>query len=399
MATLVIATQGTLGDHLPYFALGRLLQARGHQVRMAVNPAMLTLAAESGLNAMPCGILMGETEARRGATDWDELQYSIAEQIPQWQAFCKREIPLAFAQLCEICVDADILICAYQRHTLAALTAARTGIAWLTTSLMPALHYAPPPPERAALGHALAHTLAEITTELNVTPNWNQPAQTGRAILAASPHFSQVSAAHAFYTQTGFWFYDDLNHIIEQHHTDLHAFLQRYPEPLVLSFSSLPLQHPARVLALHARAAAQLGRGLIVQRGWANFTAEYLPDDCDSNAVFFSDFLPHNGLLKQAAAVIHHGGIGTIANAIRQGCPMLVEPYGNDQFFNARQIVAHGIGAAAHPHKITIDGLIRLLERKVLTPHCRANVQNLAVKINAEQGLQTACELIEQWFC
>jgi UDP:flavonoid glycosyltransferase YjiC (YdhE family) len=397
MTTLVIATQGTLGDHLPYFALGRLLQARGHQVRMAVNPAMLTLAAESGLTAVPCGILMGETEARRGATDWDELQYSIAEQIPQWQAFCRREIPLAFAQLCEICADADVLICAYQRHTLAALTAARTGIAWLTTSLMPALHCAPPSPERAALGEALTHTLAEIITELGVTPNWEQPAQRKQAILAASPHFSSVSAAHAFYTQTGFWFYDDL-HQKTQNHTDLYAFLQRYPEPLVLSFSSLPLQHPAEVLALHVRAAAQLGRGLVVQRGWANFHADLLPDDCDNNAVFFSDFLPHPWLFSRAAAVIHHGGIGTIANAIRQSCPMLVEPYGNDQFFNARQIVAHGIGAAAHPHKITVNGLIRLLEQKVLTPHCRAQVQDLAVKINAENGLQMACERIEKWF-
>ncbi len=394
MASLVIAAQGTLGDHLPYVALGAFLQARGHRVRMAVNPAMLALATEAGLTAVPCGLRMGAAEARRGAADWDQFAQPVAEQIPAWQAFYKRDIPLAFAQLCEACADADVLICGYQRHTLGALTAARTGIAWLATSLMPALHCAPPLPGHAVLAQALGQTLDELAAELGVTPNWNHAAQSGRAILAASSQFAQVNAANAFYTQTGFWFYDP-PHAPD---ADLQAFLRRYPEPLVLSFSSLPLQDAAAVLAVHVRAAAKLGRGLLVQRGWADFSAALLPEDCDADAVWFGEFLPHDWLFPRVAAVIHHGGIGTLARALRRGCPMLVEPYGNDQFFNARQVLAHGIGAAAHPHKITADGLARILEHKVLSPDCRANAQRLSAAIGAEQGLLAASELIETWF-
>ncbi len=46
---------------------------------------------------------------------------------------------------------------------------------------------------------------------------------------------------------------------------------------------------------------------------------------------------------------------------------MLVEPYGNGQFFNAKRVVTLNLGAAVHPKKITPDGLAKILETKVLT--------------------------------
>ncbi len=39
------------------------------------------------------------------------------------------------------------------------------------------------------------------------------------------------------------------------------------------------------------------------------------------------------------------------------GEPMLIEPYGNDQYFNAGRAVKLGIGAAAHPHWLTAEAL------------------------------------------
>jgi len=396
MATLVIAAQGTLGDHLPYIALGKRLQARGHTVRLAVNPAQTALAAGVGLETVPCGVRMGEAEARRGAADWNQWQPAAEAEIANWQGFFRREIPPAFAQLSAACAEADGLICGYQRHALGVLVAANTGIPWLATSVMPALHCAPPLPVQATLARALGLIWDEFAAAWGLQPRWDEPARSGKALLAASAHFATVNAANRFYTQTGFWF--DAEEPSWQPEAALADFFRRFPAPLVLSFSSLPLQNPAEVLALHVRAAAQLGSGLIVQRGWADFNPAMLPDDCDPSAVWFADFIPHDGLFARAAAVIHHGGIGTIARALRQGCPMLVEPYGNDQFFNAQQVLLHQVGAAAHPAKISADGLARILERKVLTAHCRDNARMLGKKIRAENGLDTACDLIEEWF-
>ncbi len=65
MARIVVTTAGTLGDFAPFRALGRRLKARGHEVVMAINPAMLPLAADAGLEALGCGPSFGPAEARR----------------------------------------------------------------------------------------------------------------------------------------------------------------------------------------------------------------------------------------------------------------------------------------------------------------------------------------------
>jgi UDP:flavonoid glycosyltransferase YjiC (YdhE family) len=150
----------------------------------------------------------------------------------------------------------------------------------------------------------------------------------------------------------------------------------------------------SKVLELHVQAATKLGRGLLVHRGWANFNESMLSDRCDGNSVMFVDFIPQDWLFSQAGAVIHHGGIGTIARALKNDCPMLVEPYGNDQFFNAKRVVGLKVGVAVHPKKITPDGLAKILETKVLTDECKKNTQDLGAKIRAENGLKTACDLI-----
>jgi UDP:flavonoid glycosyltransferase YjiC (YdhE family) len=75
---------------------------------------------------------------------------------------------------------------------------------------------------------------------------------------------------------------------------------------------------------------------------------------------------------------------------------MLVEPYGNDQFFNAWRVRVLGVGAAMHPHKLTVTGLTRVLDEKVLTAEVRQHALELGARLQAEDGLTVACDLIEQ---
>src|SRR5215467_8844963 len=66
MARLVLSSTGTWGDFLPFIALGRRLRARGHHVRLAVNPTVVRTALEAGLDAVPCGRSYGEAVRRGG---------------------------------------------------------------------------------------------------------------------------------------------------------------------------------------------------------------------------------------------------------------------------------------------------------------------------------------------
>jgi UDP:flavonoid glycosyltransferase YjiC (YdhE family) len=406
MATLLVTTAGTLGDHLPYIALAQGLQRRGHRVRLAVNSAIHPWVKAAGLEALECGLPMDETLARRAAADWDEWQPHPdpwPRRLAQAEAYLSREIPLCHQQLLAASADADLLICGLQRHLQGALLAQRRGLPWIASSVMPAAHCAEQGSQLGGryllfsrLGPAVEGIVAGLGLRLpreGAGPAEAGDAPQGPALLAASPHFATPNAANAHYRPCGFWFHDQ-----EGWRPDpaLERFLARWPRPLVLSFSSQPLLDPGAVLALHLGAAARLGRGLLVQRGWADFTAERLPHGHDPDAVLFTDFIPQGWLFQRAGAVIHHGGIGTIARALRHGCPMLVEPYGNDQFFNAKRVVALGVGAAANPSKLTPDGLARLLEGKVLTPDRAQRAAALGERLAAEDGVGTACDWIEE---
>jgi len=73
-----------------------------------------------------------------------------------------------------------------------------------------------------------------------------------------------------------------------------------------------------------------------------------------------------------------------------------LEPLGNDQFFNARRVLAQGVGAAMHPHKLTVTGLTRILAEKVLIPEVEQRARGVAEQLRTEDGLTVACDLIEQ---
>ena len=78
-----------------------------------------------------------------------------------------------------------------------------------------------------------------------------------------------------------------------------------------------PVARPAAIVKEHLEAARILGRPLLVQRGWSEFDAGHLSEGVDPDQVMFADFLPQDWLFPRAAAVIHHGGIGTTARALR----------------------------------------------------------------------------------
>ena len=51
----------------------------------------------------------------------------------------------------------------------------------------------------------------------------------------------------------------------------------------------------------------------------------------------------HAQLFPRAAAVVHQGGVGTTAQALRAGVPMLVVPFAHDQPDNAARVRRLGV--------------------------------------------------------
>ncbi len=84
-----------------------------------------------------------------------------------------------------------------------------------------------------------------------------------------------------------------------------------------------------------------------------------------------------------------------MGRALKNGCPILVEPYGNDQFYNAKRVLELAVGAAAHPFRSNARSIARLLEERVLTRACKRNAETLKERMAGEDGLRTACDHIE----
>jgi mannosyltransferase OCH1-like enzyme/UDP:flavonoid glycosyltransferase YjiC (YdhE family)/glycosyltransferase involved in cell wall biosynthesis len=416
MAAIVLYTSGTMGDHLPYIALGQTLKSRGHQVRLVINQAMHAFAQRAGLEAVAItDIERGPEEARENAWAWDHWNYPRDRLHPKASILDADLYVTQVRGLIAACRDADVLI-ATSIRTHGYLAATALGMPWLTASMNPFSFWIPAAAEeRQALLQArrneyerLKELVAYTYSQLGVN-NETPPFSLGwlwarHVLLASSPHFSlpnlkQLQPRNSI-DLTGFWFYQDPDWEGWQPEERLRRFCEPddpTQRPIALTFSSQPLENPKEILNKHAQAAAQLGRPLLVQRGWAGFSEDDLGPEIDPAMVMFADYLPHDWLFARAACAIQHGGIGTIARALLQGCPLLIEPFGNDQVYNATRVTDLGVGFATHPFYTTIDDLVQILGQKILSQEYRQRTQELGAKIRAENGLETACEYIERF--
>ncbi len=64
-------------------------------------------------------------------------------------------------------------------------------------------------------------------------------------------------------------------------------------------------------------------------------------------------FLPHGPLLREAACVVCHGGMGITQKALAAGVPVCVVPFGRDQLEVARHVEEAGAGTRLAPRRLT----------------------------------------------
>ncbi|MEU4512308.1 nucleotide disphospho-sugar-binding domain-containing protein [Nonomuraea wenchangensis] len=96
----------------------------------------------------------------------------------------------------------------------------------------------------------------------------------------------------------------------------------------------------------------------------------------------------HEWLLPRVAMAVHHGGIGTVAAALRAGVPQVVRPFLGDQPFWAGRLHHLGVAPAPVPgRRLTPAALASAIETAAaLAPAARV----LAAKARAEDGVATA---------
>ena len=170
---------------------------------------------------------------------------------------------------------------------------------------------------------------------------------------------------------------------------DLAAFLQAGPPPLVFTHGTGNTQ--AAAYFRHALAAAQeLGRRALFLTPHRDQVPASLP-----SSMLWQDYVPLARLLPQAAALVHHGGIGTTAEALRAGTPQLVVPLAHDQFDNAARVTALGVGASLTAARLNEARLVRALGGLLAQPGLAERTRAVAGRFVAGEGMARVCAALE----
>ena len=172
----------------------------------------------------------------------------------------------------------------------------------------------------------------------------------------------------------------------------LEQFLRAGGAPVVLTPGSGNRQ-ARRWLERALDGVRRLGRRAVVLTAHREQVPAPLPAD-----VLWLPYVPLAALLPHAAALVHHGGIGTTAEALRAGVPQVIVPLAYDQFDNAARVTALRAGsresggtAGARPRALART-LRRLLDSAEVRAGC-ARVAALAAA-DAARGLGAEVERV-----
>lgn len=176
----------------------------------------------------------------------------------------------------------------------------------------------------------------------------------------------------------------------------LRSFLDAGPRPVYIGFGSMAGSRPAQKSRAILAAVRQAKVRAVIATGWGGILDSEKEHRRNAEEFFFVDQVPHDRLFPHMAAIVHHGGAGTTASALRSGRPQVVCPFTFDQPFWARRM--HTLGIAPQPlaqHHLTTDRLAASLHDAVSDPELAHRAEQFASRTAARDGVRKAVQVLE----
>lgn len=373
---------GSHGDVLPLLGLGRALQETpGWQVKALISPVFANAAAAAGLDYRLLGTIEDYDRAQQ---DPDLHNYrrgtqAVSRVLDNLLRLCYHELIQELDSSSEPTVLIGTTLAfpirlAQELHGLPAVTVHLSPAVFRSNLRPPVLSPLGPLPRW--LPPWFLKALWWLTDRLMLDPWLGGPYNRQRAELGLQPvrrvmgsWMHQVDLSLAlfpdwFFTppadwpaglkQTGFplWDIDSQSELSP----DLEQWLQKGDPPVVIT-GGTAFAGRRKFYQECLAACADLGRrALVVTRHHSN-----VPEGACA-----VEYAPFSQLLPRSAAIIHHGGIGTVAQALACGTPQLVLPQAHDQFDNAHLVESLQAGLWCRR-----AGRLRHDLGKLLTSQCR----------------------------
>ena len=412
---IVLTTIGSLGDLHPYIAIALGLRARGHEAVLATSECY-----RGKIEALGIGF-----RAVRPNSDWladpdrvrrfSDLRRGLPRLNREWLMPLLREF---YADTLAAAEGADLLVS--QLPLATRLVAEKTGIRWASTIHMPlfffSAHDLPILPIAPLLTRKLRFLgpffwgpllrISKRATRFLASP-WYRlradlglpPATEGNPLVDChSPSlvlalFSKLLADKqpdwpAQTLITGFPLYDgDREGGLPP---ALAGFLEDGPPPLVFTLGTAVATDAGPFFENSAAAAKLLGRRAVLILNDSRNRPRRLPE-----GVIALEYAPFSDLFPRAAAVIHHGGVGTTGLAMREGRPMLVMPCAWDQPDNAERVRRLGIARTISRRRFTPDRVAAELRHLLDNPVYSERALEVRDQVQQEDGVRAACNALE----
>jgi len=108
--------------------------------------------------------------------------------------------------------------------------------------------------------------------------------------------------------------------------------------------------------------------------------------------------IPQVSVLKQAGALITHGGMNSVSEAMVHGVPMVVIPFVSDQPVNARQVEKLGLGRVLDYKRVTAANLKASAFAVMKDEYIREKMRKIQAEISRASGNAGAVRIIEAYY-
>jgi UDP:flavonoid glycosyltransferase YjiC (YdhE family) len=406
---IVFTPCGSLGDLHPSLAIGRALAARGARVTVVTHAEYRERVEQAGFahRTMPPAL-----------TDVGDFTTIMERSMDghRGSEFVMRSVVMPFlrgqhAAIAAAAVDADLLVGHSLTLTTATVAEAR-GLPWASVSLQPYTMFSSVDPPlvgdpvanalfalgpwargpllalaRVATGHwfaehaalrreaGLAHDPRHPLLEQSFSPHLHLAAFSS-ALMPPRADWPAVTV------QTGFPWWDDG----ARPTPELAAWLDAGEPPVLFTLGSAAVHAAGDFWDAAVAACAALGRRALLLVGEDTPTARRTwPAHVRAVA-----YAAHAEVMPRAAVIVHQGGIGTTAQALRAGRPMLVVPFSHDQPDNARRCARLGVAAVLARHRVTAGALAAALQPLLADPAIAAAAAAVGAQVRDERGAEQA---------
>ena len=402
---------GSAGDVHPYVGIGRALRSRGHRVRLFANSYFESIARDAGIEFESTGTTDEYLEALNDPGLWDskgsyrvlfgklidatELVYRRIEAHHQPGQTVLVAPSAAFGArianeklgvpLVSMNVELNIFRSVYEQPGRDVNERWKPLLRPFRRAIMEAA-------DRLVFDPQLAPGVNGLRSSLGLSPvrfvmrKWLHSPD---CVIGLFPEWfaPKLPDWPANLHLTGFPLFDGSE--TGSLSAELEEFLAAGEPPVVFTFGTAQ-RNASDLLETSVRVCQSLGRRGILLTQFADQAPLNLPA-----TVQYIRYAPLSSLLPRSAAIVHHGGIGTTAQALRAGIPQLVCPMILDQFDNAVRLQRLGVGESIRSSRISADYVAERLQVLMASPAVASRCRNVAQRFGAGDPVSQTCNLIE----